>query len=87
MYVQLYRPSLCRSNLGATYYMYEHYKVMLAPFQRTWCLLHEVRAITPKKVWVKNNYMNTYIVGAFDGLIRENGLKMHRMSSSKTVCH
>lgn len=31
--------------------------------------------------------MNTYIVGAFDGPIRENMLKMLGMSSSKTVCH
>jgi len=31
--------------------------------------------------------MNTYIVGAFDGLIRENILKMYGMSSSKIVCH
>jgi len=51
-------------------------------------MLHEDGVITPKQVWVKKkNYINTYIVGAFDGLIRENRLKMHGMSSCKSVCH
>jgi hypothetical protein len=49
-------------------------------------MLHENGGVTPKYIWVKKNYMNMYILGAFEGLIKENRLKMCGMSSSKTVC-
>ena len=80
MYTQLYKSSLYRPNLDDTCYMNGHQNVILANFYRTWFIFLEDGVITQKQVWVKKNYMNTYIVGAFDGLIKENRLQMSGMT-------